>query len=254
MKTSKEKIRLDLLLLDRGLTESREQARGFILAGKVLVDNQIIDKAGFLVGEDSEVSIKQSKSQFVSRAGDKLDAAISYFEISVEDKIALDVGSSTGGFTDCLLKRDSSKVYCVDVGRAQLHNSLRMDPRVVVMEGVNARYLTNKSFPDTPEVLTIDVSFISVRKLLPAIVPCLSGNAQFLILVKPQFELSRELVGKGGVIKNESDRSDAVKYVAETCEELGLLVIGEFVSPVPGKKKGNVEIFIYARKTRGIKE
>ena len=191
--------RLDVLLVERGLVASREVARRIIMAGAVTANGQRVDKPGTRVAVDADLSVRE-RPRFVSRGGEKLEAALSAFAISVEGKICADVGASTGGFTDCLLQHGAAKVYAIDVGYGQLDYGIRQDPRVVVMERTNARYL--ESLPERVEIVTVDASFISLRLLLPVIKRWLASPASVVILIKPQFEAGKHDVGKGGVVKS----------------------------------------------------
>jgi 23S rRNA (cytidine1920-2'-O)/16S rRNA (cytidine1409-2'-O)-methyltransferase len=255
------KERLDKLLFSKGLAESREKAKVLILEGKVLVDGQKITKAGTSVNESCTITIKE-ELPFVSRGGIKLDAALAFFSLSVTDAIIMDVGSSTGGFTDCLLKRGAGKVYCIDVGYGQLAWSLRTDQRVVLMERVNVRYLDRiieeqrKVFDDSKfedlvqsriDLAVIDVSFISLKKVIPAVVGFLKNSGSILALIKPQFEIGKGEVGKGGIVRDENSRLKTVEEVREASESLDLQTIGFFESPLPGQK-GNIEYFLYMKR------
>ena len=195
------KQRLDALLVERGLAESRQKAQALVLAGQVLLDGQKADKPGRTVAVTAELEVLAGLP-FSSRAGQKLDAALEQFGISVDGLTCLDVGSSTGGFTDCLLQRGARKVHAVDVGKGQLDWKLRQDPRVVVHEGINARYLTAEEIGEPVDFACCDVSFISVTLILPALVPVLTREAEMVILVKPQFEVGREQVGPGGIVRD----------------------------------------------------
>src|SRR3989442_8811773 len=195
------RIRIDRMIVERGLVESREKAAKLIMAGDVFVDGERVDKAGALISPEAEVELR-GRSPYVSRGGEKLTHALDHFNINVVGKICIDVGASTGGFTDCLLQRGASRVRAVDVGSDQLDARLRRDPRVVVMEQTNARTLDPRIFPEHPSLGVIDVAFISLEKVLPAVFGVLSPRADVITLVKPQFEVGRELVGKGGVVRD----------------------------------------------------
>lgn len=244
----KAKERLDVLLVQRGLAPTRHKAQAMILAGCVLVKDAPVDKAGFLVDNDIPIRLRGLPTRFVSRGGDKIDPAFDYFNITLNDVVALDIGASTGGFTDCMLQRGARMVYAVDVGHNQLDIRLRQDERVVVMEHTHARDLVPSMFNHTPRFAVMDVSFISVRKVLPQVCSVLDSTTGFalLILVKPQFELEPEYVSKGGIIKEEAHRLLAVELVREHLIQLGLSVQGVFKSPIKGEKKGNQEYFIFA--------
>ncbi len=256
------KERLDKILVSKGLVKSREIAKALVMEGKVFVDGKKLTKSGASVSETSDIYLKEGELPFVSRGGLKLEAAINFFNIDVNNKIIMDVGSSTGGFTDCLLKKGAKKVYCIDVGYGQLAWSLRKDPRVVVMERTNIRYLTEivksqKSKVKSPELedliksnidmATADVSFISLTKVIPAVLEFLKEESEVLALVKPQFEVGKGEVGKGGIVREEEKRLRAVKGVQEDLEKLGLKTIGLFQSPITGQK-GNIEFFLYMKR------
>src|SRR5580693_1398816 len=240
----KTKQRLDVLLLERGLVDSREKARALILAGQVLVDGQKLDKAGHAVSAEARVELL-AQPRYVGRGGLKLEAALDHFAIDVAGKVCLDVGSSTGGFTDCLLQRGAARVYAIDVGTGQLDWKLRNDPRVIVQEQVNARYLTRTEVPEPIDLAVCDVSFISITMILPALGNLLQKGAEMVILVKPQFELEREQVGKGGIIRDPALHRQACQRVEEAVQRLGFET-SIFPSPVLGAE-GNQEFLLYAR-------
>ena len=237
-------MRLDQLLVERGLVSSREKARAIILAGQVRVEGQKIDKAGHAVSSDARVELIDTP-RFVGRGGLKLEAALQHFQISAEGKICLDIGSSTGGFTDCLLQHGAARVYAIDVGTAQLDWKLRNDPRVVVHEQVNARYLSRREVPETIDLAVADVSFISVTMILPAVAALLTKDAEMVILVKPQFELERQQVGKGGIIRDPALHRQACQRVEDAVRRLGFQT-AIIPSPVLGAE-GNQEFLLYAR-------
>ena len=256
------KERLDKVLFSKGLVKSREMARALIMEGKVYVDGNKITKAGSPVNENSDISLQATDLPYVSRGGLKLEAAIEYFDIDVKDKIIMDVGSSTGGFTDCLLQKGAKKAYCIDVGYGQLAWSLRKDPRVILLERTNIRYLRKilqeqeargkeQEYGDLVsskiDIATIDVSFISLTKVIPEVIKFLNDEGEVLALVKPQFEVGKGEVGKGGIVREEEKRVKAVKYVEEDLAKCGLKSHGVFQSPVIGQK-GNVEYFLYMKK------
>ena len=237
-------IRLDQLLVQRGIAESREKAQRLILAGKVRVAGQVLTKAGRDVKADVAVEVEQPE-RFVGRGGEKLEGAFAAFPIDVTGCVCLDVGSSTGGFTDCLLQHGAAKVYAVDVGTNQLHWKLRQDPRVVVMEQVNARHLDPAKFPDRPVFACMDLSFISLTLVLPAVMKVLAPVASLVTLIKPQFEAGRDEVGEGGVVRDETVRQAVCDRVRRFCEaELGLACGGIVTSPLTGPA-GNVEFLGY---------
>jgi 23S rRNA (cytidine1920-2'-O)/16S rRNA (cytidine1409-2'-O)-methyltransferase len=240
----KEKQRLDQLLVDRQLADSREKARALILAGQVLLEGQKAAKPGHSVALDSHVELL-AKMPYVGRGGLKLAGALDHFGISVEGKVCLDVGASTGGFTDCLLQRGAARVYAIDAGTGQLDWKLRNDPRVVVREQVNARYLAPEDFPELMRIAVCDVSFISVTMILPALPKLLTGDAEMVILVKPQFELERHQVGKGGIVRDPDLHEQACRRVSIAVRELGFQA-GIIPSPIRGAE-GNQEFLLYAR-------
>ena len=237
------RARIDRLLVDRGLVEGREQAARHIMAGEVLVDGKRVDKAGALVASDAAVEL-QGRAPYVSRGGEKLIHALETFQVKAAGRVCLDVGASTGGFTDCLLQRGATRVYAVDVGTAQLDAKLRKDPRVVVMEQTNARALDPRIFGDQPTLAVIDVSFISLEKILPAVFGVLAPRGEVLALVKPQFEVGREAVGKGGVVRDSALHRAAVARLARFAVLRGWHVLGVTASPLRGPK-GNREFFLH---------
>lgn len=235
--------RLDCLLVSRGLTESREQAARLILAGSVLVDGKPVDKAGRLVDLRASVEIK-TRPRFVSRGGEKLDHALQAFGISVSGRTCLDVGASTGGFTHCLISGGAARVYAVDVGAGQLDARLRADPRVVVMEKTNARRLSAAAFPVAPDLASLDVSFISLEKVLPAVMGVMADPAEAVVLVKPQFEVGKGQVGKGGVVREPAQHRAVLGRLARFAILHGWHVLGLTASPLTGPK-GNREFLLY---------
>ena len=237
------KLRLDLLLVERALAPSREKAARLILAGSVMVDGQRVDKAGTPIDTRARVEVV-SREKYVSRGGDKLDHAIATFGIVPGGRICLDVGASTGGFTHCLLEAGAKRVYAVDVGQGQLDASLRADGRVVVMERTNARQLSVESFPELPQVATVDVSFISLEKVLPAVQSVLSFDGEAVVLVKPQFEVGKGQVGKGGVVRDSSQHRAVLERLARYSILHGWHVRGVTASPLKGPK-GNREFFMH---------
>jgi 23S rRNA (cytidine1920-2'-O)/16S rRNA (cytidine1409-2'-O)-methyltransferase len=237
-----DRQRLDERMLADGLTETRSRAQGLIRAGRVLVNDTPIDKPGTAIRADARVRVRGEDRRFVSRGGEKLAGALEDLDIDPTDHVCLDIGASTGGFTDCLLQGGAKHVFAVDVGYGQLDARLRADPRVTVMERINARKLDVTPFDPKPDFITIDVSFISVRLLLPTLSEQLSG-ADLLIMVKPQFEVGRDQVGKGGVVRDPELRASAVAEVKQCAAELGWTAIGEAESRLTGPK-GNQEIFV----------
>jgi 23S rRNA (cytidine1920-2'-O)/16S rRNA (cytidine1409-2'-O)-methyltransferase len=241
------KQRLDLLLVDLGLFPTFSRAQAAVMAGLVRVDGQVEDKPGHQVPADAVVELAGPPHPYVSRGGVKLAGALDAFELDVSGCVALDLGASTGGFTDCLLQRGATRVYAVDVGRGQLDQRLRADPRVVSMEGVNARNLTPDDLPDSVDLVAVDVSFISLTKILPAVPSLLTDNALGAVaLVKPQFEAGREAVCKGGVVRDPAVWRECMERVARTAAELGLEPVDVSASPIRGPK-GNVEFFLLLR-------
>ena len=243
-------MRLDQLLVDRGLFPSREQARRAVMAGIVTVDGRRVDKAGTDVPATVHLEVQGPKEPFVSRAGRKLAHALDHFEVDPAGKVCLDVGASTGGFTDCLLQRGAIRVYAVDVGYGQLDQRLRNDPRVVVMERINARHLAPDALPEKCQLVTIDVSFISLTKVVPALLPHLEPGGLLLPMIKPQFEAGRGAVGKGGILRDEEVREQVVRGCAAELAGLGLELLGLHDSPVHGTG-GNREAFALLRKGDG---
>ncbi len=242
-----QKKRLDVLLVERGLAASRSQAQRLIMAGEVRLGDQVLDKPGTRVPLDAEIAVRE-KLPFVGRGGLKLAAALDAFAVSLTGLVAADVGASTGGFTDCLLQRGVARVYTIDVGHGQLAWKLRTDPRVVVMERTNARYLA--SLPEPIDLATIDVSFISLRLILPAVINWLKPGGQIVALVKPQFEAEPHLVGKGGVVKDKAVHRQALCCVLGWAADHGLFLRGLIRSPITGPA-GNVEFLAHLATTPG---
>jgi 23S rRNA (cytidine1920-2'-O)/16S rRNA (cytidine1409-2'-O)-methyltransferase len=232
--------------VERGLADSRAKAQGLILSGRVLIAGNVCAKCGAPVRAGQDVAIAPETRTFVSRGGEKLSGALDAFGVDVGGRVALDVGASTGGFTDCLLRRGALRVYAVDVGERLLDDRLRRDPRVICIEGVNFRHARESLLPERVSLATVDVSFISLRHILPVLTRFLSPGADVLPLVKPQFEVGRGSVGKGGVVRDEALRRVAVRGIASFAEELGYTVRGESESRVPGPK-GNRERFLHLR-------
>lgn len=244
---SLKKERIDKLLVDRGLVASRERARALILAGAVLVDEQVVDKAGAQIAREAMIRLKGEDIPFVSRGGLKLAKGLDAFALDVRERIALDVGASTGGFTDCLLQRGASKVYAVDVGYGQLAWSLRTDPRVVNLERTNIRNLRSEDLPERPDLAVIDASFISLSIVLPATLSLLTADAIVVALIKPQFEVGKGAVGKGGVVRDTDQHEQVVSKIRRLAEQSGCHVIGITESPILGPK-GNKEFLICLQK------
>jgi 23S rRNA (cytidine1920-2'-O)/16S rRNA (cytidine1409-2'-O)-methyltransferase len=239
--------RIDKLLVDRGLAESRTKAQALVIAGVVLVDEQKVAKPSELVFTTSHIRVKHADdpaSRYVGRGGLKLEAALREFEISVADLVCLDVGASTGGFTDCLLQNGARKVVAIDVGHNQIDWRLRQDERVEVREGVNARYLRPDEFTEKFDLAVIDVSFISVTKVLPAIVPLLTPAGQLIVLIKPQFEVGRGEVGRGGIVRDSEQHARVISEVNAAATALGLKAQRVIESPIRGAE-GNVEFLAW---------
>ncbi|MGB9694401.1 MAG: TlyA family RNA methyltransferase [Caldisericaceae bacterium] len=232
--------RIDEVIVERGLLESRTLAKALILEGKVLLNGEVVLKASSPVKEDDEVEIL-GKKRFVSRGGEKLDFALSFFDVDVKGKIALDAGASTGGFTDCLLKRGVSRVYAVDVGTGQLDYSLRGDSRIVLLEQVNARYLSKEIIPEDIDIVVMDVSFISIIKIIPSFKEIVKSDGKIVSLIKPQFEGERRFTSKG-IIRSAEFHKIILKSVVGKISELGYTVTNAIYSPIRGGK-GNIEFF-----------
>lgn len=244
-----KKIRLDQLLVERGLAASRERARAMILAGQVRVNGVAAGKAGDLVKPDDPIELETPDHPYVGRGGVKLAHALDTFGIGVAERVALDIGASTGGFTDVLLRRGARHVVALDVGHGQLDWSLRQDPRVTVLERVNARTLTPDVLPDRARrfgVVTIDVSFISLSYILPAVPPLLEADADVVALVKPQFEAGREDVGPGGIVRDPDVHARAIETVSAAADKVGLTRLASTPSPIEGAE-GNKEFFLHLR-------
>jgi 23S rRNA (cytidine1920-2'-O)/16S rRNA (cytidine1409-2'-O)-methyltransferase len=241
---SPEKIRLDRLLVDRGLAPARERARALILAGQVLVNEVPVTKVGTLVPTAAAITLKTPDQPYVSRGGLKLVAALEHFTMDVTGMAALDVGASTGGFTDCLLQHGAARVYCVDVGYGQLAWRLRQDSRVIVLERTNIRHLPREAIPEEIDLAVVDVSFISLKLVLPKVILFLRPRGTILALVKPQFEVGKGQVGKGGVVRDQQLQLQAVAGIQSLAQDLGLTVVGALPSPILGPK-GNQEYLLY---------
>ena len=239
-------MRLDVALVERGLVPSRERARALILAGKVTVDGQIVSKAGAAVATDARVELVEPDHPYVGRGGIKLAHALDVFGIDATGRRALDVGASTGGFTDVLLQRGAASVIALDVGRGQLDWRLRTDPRVLVREGVNARVLTTEDVPHVVDLVTIDVAFISLSHIFPSLPPFLTPGADVVALVKPQFEAGRDQVGKGGLVTDPRVHESVITRVTAEAEANGLARLGMTPSPITGAT-GNREFFLHLR-------
>jgi 23S rRNA (cytidine1920-2'-O)/16S rRNA (cytidine1409-2'-O)-methyltransferase len=256
------KKRIDQLLVERGLAESRHKAQALLLAGQVLVEAQKVQKPGQLVEGESQIRVL-NQPQFVSRAGAKLQAALDHFHISVKGRVCADLGASTGGFTDCLLQNGARQIYAFDVGKGQLAWKLRTDPRVVVRDQFNVRRVSAADLPDDISVISIDLSFISVTKVLPSVKEALSQRGEsakreylepeidVIVLVKPQFEVGKGEVGKGGIVRDSAKRTQTLEAVEQFARETGFRVVGSIPSPIPGAE-GNQEFLLYLQIPKGL--
>jgi 23S rRNA (cytidine1920-2'-O)/16S rRNA (cytidine1409-2'-O)-methyltransferase len=242
-----KKIRLDQLVFDLGLAESRERAKTTVMSGLVFVNGQRADKPGMQVSPDVNVEVKGSALPYVSRGGLKLEKALKVFPIDVNGKVCIDCGASTGGFTDVLLKNGAAKVYSVDVGYGQLAWSLRNDERVVNMERTNIRYISSEQIPEPLDICVMDLSFISVKLVLPAVCALLKDDAQLVCLIKPQFEAGREEVGKKGVVRDKAVHLSVIESVLSFAPTVGMTVMGLDFSPIKGPE-GNREYLCYMKK------
>ena len=242
------KVRLDVLLFERGFVSSRERAKTTIMEGLVYINGQKADKAGMNVPEDANIEVRQSGKSFVSRGGKKIQKALDYFNIIPEGLVAMDVGASTGGFTDCLLQRGAIKVYSIDVGYGQLAWNLRTDPRVKCMERTNIRYVTRDMLEEIPELAVIDVSFISLKLVLPVVSSLLTSNGRVACLIKPQFEAGRGKVGKKGVVREPEIHLEVLQAFVENAHNAGFLIQDITFSPIKGPE-GNIEFLGYLSKT-----
>ncbi len=242
------KVRLDVLLVNRGLAKSREQAKAVIMEGKVFVKGQREDKAGSMFDEAAPIEIHGQKLRYVSRGGLKLEKAVEHFDLKLKDRICMDVGSSTGGFTDCMLQNGAQKVYAVDVGTNQLDWKLRSDPRVVCMEKTNIRYLQPEQIGEAPSFASIDVAFISLRKVLLPVRELLTPDGQVVALIKPQFEAGREKVGKKGVVREKTTHLEVIREVLTYAWSIGFDILALEFSPIKGPE-GNIEYLAWLQKT-----
>lgn len=244
-----KKLRLDVLLVQRGLQESRQKAQATIMSGQVFVDGQRVDKPGAPVAEDAEIEVKGGL-RYVSRGGLKLEKAMALWPVHLEDAVCMDIGASTGGFTDCMLQNGAAKVYAVDVGYGQLAWKLRSDPRVVCLERTNARYLSHEQIPEEPDFSSVDVSFISLKLILPAIAGVLRDGGQVVCLIKPQFEAGKEKVGKKGVVRDPTVHREVLEHFLEHAKENNFTVIDITYSPIRGPE-GNIEYLGFLQKNSG---
>ncbi len=248
------KERLDVLLVNRGLAPSREKAKTMIMEGNVFVNHNREDKAGSMFSEDCEIEIHGNTLKYVSRGGLKLEKAMTHFGITLEEKICMDIGASTGGFTDCMLQNNAKKVYAVDVGYGQFAWKLRQDPRVVCMEKTNIRYVTPEHIDDALDFASVDVSFISLTKVLPPARELLKIDGQMVCLIKPQFEAGREKVGKKGVVRDKKVHEEVIEKIVMFALENGFSVLALEYSPIKGPE-GNIEYLVYLQKSESpIKE
>lgn len=244
-----KKLRLDVLLVQKGLQESRQKAQATIMSGQVFVDGQRVDKPGAPVAEDAEIEVKGGL-RYVSRGGLKLEKAMALWPVHLEDAVCMDIGASTGGFTDCMLQNGAAKVYAVDVGYGQLAWKLRSDPRVVCLERTNARYLSHEQIPEEPDFSSVDVSFISLKLILPAIAGVLRDGGQVVCLIKPQFEAGKEKVGKKGVVRDPAVHREVLEHFLEHAKENNFTVIDITYSPIRGPE-GNIEYLGFLQKNSG---
>jgi len=245
-----KKERLDILLVEKGFFATREKAKSAIMAGEVLVEGERVDKSGQRIKVESNISVMKKETAYVSRGGEKLEKALKVFNVNVKGKKVIDVGASTGGFTDCLLKFGAEKVYCIDVGYGQLAWKLQKDSRVVIIDRTNIRYLTADKFDDLFELAAIDVSFISLDKVLPAVYNLLKEKGEVVALIKPQFEAGREFIQKGGLVKRTEVHQMVIERVCEKAQKIGFSIQGLTFSPLK-KTSGNIEYFICLIKNSG---
>jgi len=241
---------LDILLLEKGFFPTREKAKSAIMSGEVLVEGERVNKSGQRIKIESDISVIKKETTYVSRGGEKLEKAIKVFNVNVKGKRVIDVGASTGGFTDCLLKFGAQKVYCIDVGYGQLAWKLQKDNRVVVIDRTNIRYLTADKFDDLFEIATIDVSFISLDKVLPAVYNLIKERGEVVALIKPQFEAGREFIQKGGLVKKAEVHQMVIERVGEKAQKIGFGIQSLTFSPLK-KAPGNIEYLIYLVKNSG---
>lgn len=246
-----DKQRLDLLLVEKGLCESREKAKALIMAGQIFIDGQKCDKAGENVDISKTPEIRGETLKYVSRGGLKLEKALLEFPVSLEDKVCMDIGASTGGFTDCMLQNGAKKVFAVDVGYGQFSWKLRNDPRVVNMERTNIRYVTPENIGETIEFASIDVSFISLKLVLPVLYELLENGGEAVALIKPQFEAGRGQVGKKGVVRDIKVHYSVIENVLEFAKSAGFAALGLSYSPIKGPE-GNIEYLAYLKKSKEI--
>jgi 23S rRNA (cytidine1920-2'-O)/16S rRNA (cytidine1409-2'-O)-methyltransferase len=240
------KSRLDKIVVDKGFASSRQRAQALIMEGKIHVNGIAALKAGTMIDANSNVELKGDDIAYVSRGGLKLEAAIRHFSIDLKDKTAMDIGASTGGFTDCMLQHRAKKVYCIDVGYGQLAWKLMQDEKVVQIDRTNIRFLEREKIPEDIDIAVIDVSFISLLTVIPKVIEFVKKGGEIVALIKPQFEVGKGEVGKGGIVKDEALRFKAVEKVKKGLEDAGLSVAGVIQSPITGQK-GNIEYLIYCK-------
>lgn len=250
---SDSKERLDVLLVKKGIFDSRERARASIMAGEIFIDGQRFDKCGEKVKENSNIEFKGEQLPFVSRGGLKLQKAVKNFNIDLKDKICLDIGASTGGFTDCMLQNGAKKVFSIDVGYGQFAWKLRIDPRVVCMERTNIRYVTLDDVGEYSDFASIDVSFISLKKVVPTVLNLLNDNGCIMALIKPQFEAGRDKVGKRGVVREKSTHEEVIQSIVKFIEQSECEIIHLDYSPIKGPE-GNIEYLVYFTKDKKLNE
>jgi len=239
-----DKERIDIILVEKGYFNSREKAKKALMSGIVFVDGQLIDKPGTKIKKDSEIDVKGKGLPYVSRGGLKLEKAIEFFSICLENKVAMDVGASTGGFTDCMLQNGAQKVYSIDVGYGQLDWKLRQDNRVICMERTNIRYVKLEDIGEKVDFVSIDVAFISLRLVLPVVKNLIKEKGEIVFLIKPQFEAGRENVGRKGVVKDKKIHKEVVKGILDFTSDIGFMIKGVTFSPIKGPE-GNIEFLAY---------
>ncbi|PJI09944.1 MULTISPECIES: TlyA family RNA methyltransferase [Clostridium] len=245
---SENKERLDVLLVQKGIFESRERAKASIMAGEIFVDEVRVDKCGQKVKVTSKIEFRGEKMPYVSRGGYKLERAIKTFGLKLQDKVCFDIGASTGGFTDCMLQNGAKKVFAIDVGYGQFAWKLRIDPRVVCMERTNVRYVTYEDIGEYGDFASIDVSFISLKKVIPTVINLLKDDGEVAALIKPQFEAGRDKVGKKGVVRDPNTHIEVINSIVDFLKEMKLTIIGITYSPIKGPE-GNIEYLVYFSKS-----
>ncbi|OBR94891.1 MULTISPECIES: TlyA family RNA methyltransferase [Clostridium] len=250
---SEPKERLDVLLVEKGIFQSRERAKASIMAGEIFINGQRVDKCGQKIKKSSNIEFRGEKLPFVSRGGLKLQKAVKEFNINLNNKVCMDIGASTGGFTDCMLQNGAKKVFSIDVGYGQFAWKLRIDDRVVCMERTNIRYVTPEDIGEYADFASIDVSFISLKKVVPVVSNLLKENGSIMALIKPQFEAGRERVGKKGVVREKSTHIDVINEIITFLRENNLKIISLSYSPVKGPE-GNIEYLVYFTKKSDFKE